>query len=206
MTYKRFSLPGSAGRGSGFARGKPPQSDELQTVASVATVAGPNVRVRGSQLQTVATVASVATPKLDSEGQLAPDMPASQDLGLATVATLATLPPGWRAAAALGAYERMTAASGARASPCGRDLLNDFLTGHLEEAQRLGWTDMELFGCHPEPAFALERYDLMGAALISAVMAWHVTSVSVDEIRSTNGLASRRRPSGPVALMWNVFR
>jgi hypothetical protein len=84
-------------------------------------------------------------------------------------------------------------------------IAESFLVQHWEESRQLGWTDLDLFGCHPDPAFALVRYDCMGAVTISAVMDWPIAAVSVDGIRCANGLRSRRKPGFAAVPVWEVF-
>jgi hypothetical protein len=86
-------------------------------------------------------------------------------------------------------------------------VVGHFLDRHLSEARRSGWTDSELFGCHPDPAFATVRYDSMGAVTIAALTRSPTASVLSREIRFSNGLATRRPlPCDRAKPVWTVFR
>jgi hypothetical protein len=88
----------------------------------------------------------------------------------------------------------------------GIDVVQAFAAEHLDEARRLGWTEVDLFGCYPDPAFALVRYDCMGAITVSAVMGWSIETVTAAGIGCTNGLANRRPRVLTNALpVWGVF-
>jgi hypothetical protein len=84
-------------------------------------------------------------------------------------------------------------------------IVDRFLDEHLASARLSGWSEGELFGCHPDPALALVRCDCMGAVTIAALMHWPVASVSATEIRCVNGLATRRRASGFAEVVRDVF-
>jgi hypothetical protein len=74
----------------------------------------------------------------------------------------------------------------------------DFLDRHGEEAERLGWTDVELFGVHP--VVGVIRVDCAGALMLT--VGGKVESVEAKAIRYVNGLAFRpgvgSSPSVPV--------
>ena len=85
-------------------------------------------------------------------------------------------------------------------------IVEHFLDEHFPEARRLGWSDVDLFGCYPDPAFVAVRYDAMGAVTIAALTKTRIASLSATEIRGADGLASRRPlPSRLARPVWIVF-
>ena len=105
----------------------------------------------------------------------------------------------------LQAYDRLLSAKGGDRRE-GMRAVQDFIDYHLDQARRLGWSDVELFGCCPDPDFALVRYDCMGAVTSSALTGWTIVSVSADGIRYANGLASRRgQPASLARPVWEVL-
>lgn len=81
-----------------------------------------------------------------------------------------------------------------------------FLDEHLTSAIRFGWSNMELFGCHPNPPFATVRYDCMGAVTIAALTKFPIAKVAERAIQVENGLASRRPlPCSLAEPVWIVF-
>jgi hypothetical protein len=138
-----------------------------------------------------ATVATSATVR--------PEAPKS----VATVANVAAL---GGAGDILSAYERMFEACIYGSITRQIRIVERFLEHHWPEADALSWSDVELFGCCPDKAFATVRYDCMGAVTIAALTATPITSVSASEVRTANGLSTRRslrcRLAKPV---WVVF-
>jgi hypothetical protein len=49
-----------------------------------------------------------------------------------------------------------------------RQTVMAFLNTHLETARRIGWTDLELFGCHPDREAARNRYTRFGRGGVRA--------------------------------------
>ena len=85
-------------------------------------------------------------------------------------------------------------------------IIDEFLDHMLPEALRLGWSEVELFGCYPDPTFAAIRHDCMGAVTIAELTGTPIASVSATEIRGRTGLASRRPLPNSMALpVWDVF-
>jgi hypothetical protein len=182
--------------------------EAARSVATVASVASPRGRSSSSPTRTVASVATVAAPggyihwstsarrNGSSEGVSAAGAPRSDgDRAVEGVARLRVR--------LHQAYGRMLPDRG---SIRAIQIFDRFLDEHLASARLSGWSDVELFGCHPDPAFALVRYDCMGAVTIAALMHWPLASASATEIRCLNGLATRRRPAGgPAEVVWKVF-
>ena len=138
---------------------------------------------------TVATVATVAvrTPK-----------------SVATVAAVAA--PDMHRTVLLAGYRRMFEMAGQASSAQAVRIVERFLDYHVDEALRLGWSEIDLFGCYPAPSLATIRYDCMGAVTIAALTRMEIKSVSEAVIRSENGLACRRPLSCATAKpVWLVF-
>lgn len=138
-----------------------------------------------------ATVATSATVQLERR------------TSVATVATVAAL---GGTGDILSAYERMFEACIYGSITRQIRIVERFLDHHWPEADALGWSDVELFGCYPDKAFATVRYDCMGAVTIAALTATPIVAVSPTAIRLENGLASRRPPCCCLAQpVWLVF-
>lgn len=75
---------------------------------------------------------------------------------------------------------------------------------HADQAAELGWTTLELFGCHPRVGTI--RPDYCGALIIFGGK--HVIAVEADLIRYANGLAYRRAPmpAGLSVPVWEFGR
>ncbi len=193
MSYRRFKLANAGQAASASGR----------TVASVATVAAPEPAARGLSSPNVASVATVAAPpdrrKDPVDVSLRSDTPAT----LATFATVLSGEVGARII--LEAYGRILAASGN--SPGNHiQVVERFLVDHWGSARRLGWSDVELFGCHAQSAFALVRYDCMGAVTLAVLTGSPITRVDDSEIRYENDLATRRnRLFSQAAPVWKAF-
>ena len=138
-----------------------------------------------------ATVATSATVR--------PEAPES----VATVASVAA--PG-AANTILSAYRRMFEAC-AYGSPPGRcGSSSDFSIIIGLTPKPLAGATLNFSDAIRMSAFATVRYDCMGAVTIAALTATPIATVSQTEIRSENGLASRRPFSSPVAKpVWVVF-
>src|SRR5688572_351194 len=148
MSYRRFRLPEPL----------PPVTPLVspESVATVATVAGLHQSRAGSTSSTVASVATVADC-LGSETGPPPLCRALETTELpATLATVATV------GVILGGYECLLEGLSYPARKH-LEVAQRFLADHWAEARRLGWNELELFACHPDPALALARYDCMGA-------------------------------------------
>ena len=202
MSYRRFHLTDLDLAPATFATPATHWSVRPQTVANVASVAGVKAGSSASDAQSVATVATVAGP---DPWTGTPRMP-SERIGRATLATVATVPkPGEAVVSIVEAFRLMLERSPRRTSH-GIYVVEHFLDQHDDNARRLGWTDIELFGCHPDPAFALVRYDYMGAVTISALMGKPIATVAEAKITCVNGLVSRRNSAiPPAAPVWQVF-
>jgi hypothetical protein len=70
------------------------------------------------------------------------------------------------------------------------------------EAARLGWSALDLFGCHPDPEFACVRWDCMGAVTLAAMTGVPVVEVHSDLIRHLNGTAYRRKDLSHAVPIW----
>ena len=64
-----------------------------------------------------------------------------------------------------------------------------FLNGHLKEARRIGWADLELFGCYPVREAARNRYDYAGAVTLAAMSGHSIEQITVRAAHYENGLA-----------------
>jgi hypothetical protein len=98
-------------------------------------------------------------------------------------------PPGWREK--LAALDPDTApCPGFRLDAWARVQANglDFLHRHGAEAERHGWTDVELFGVHP--VVGVIRVDHVGALMLA--VGGRVESVEAEAIRYAGGLVYRR--------------
>jgi len=80
--------------------------------------------------------------------------------------------------------------------------VRDFLDRHWQSARALGWSDLDLFGCHPDPEFAPVRWDCMGAVTLAAATGIPVTEVHEDVIRYANGTAYRRKDMAGAVPIW----
>lgn len=79
----------------------------------------------------------------------------------------------------------------------------DFLDKHADEAGRLGWTTLQLFGVHPD--LGVIRSDFCGAMVLSGDL---VTEVHADFIRFARTRYFRNvpgRPTGAVPI-WTKRR
>ncbi len=80
-----------------------------------------------------------------------------------------------------------------------------FLDNHLEAARRIGWSDLELFGCHPDPEAARNRYDYAGAVTLAAMSGHSIEQITVRAAHYENGLAYYRRPMPADAVpVWEL--
>lgn len=187
----------------------PPQS---RSVADVASVAG-HTDSAGAWRRWRGTAANTPSQPLTQRG-LAGGIPP------ATLATVATLPaPGLRTVASVAtvagltavptivaAYGRLIAKEERRPKGNSQDVVEQFLREFWSTAREFGWTDIELFGCHPNPDFACVRYDCMGAVTVAALTATPIVLVSSTEIRGRNGLSSRRPLTSVLAQpVWITF-
>ena len=190
------------------AKASAPEPQEAErSVASVATVASPTEIEKQDLKRTVANVASVASdlgPPLRMQADLKASPESSRSL--ATLATVATLSNAAVSAEAIAdAYGRLLRLRGPQSEKAIR-VAERFLANDWDEACRLGWSDLELFGCHHQPSFALVRYDCMGAVTLAVSSASPIASIAESEIRYENGTAVRRsRLLELAAPVWTVF-
>jgi hypothetical protein len=141
---------------------------------------------------TPATVATIATVRTHTPKSVA------------TVAAVADPAP--RNQRIRSAYDRMLAACLYGAPEKHLRVVERFLDDHFDEARHLGWCDVALFGCYPDPAFATVRYDAMGVVTIAALTTQPITAVSESTIRLANDLAARRPASRNIARpVWFAF-
>ena len=79
----------------------------------------------------------------------------------------------------------------------------DFLHRHGAEAERHGWTDVELFGVHP--TVGVVRGDHAGALMLT--VPGRVASVEAEAIRYAGGLVYRRSLMPAAAVpVWSFGR
>ena len=207
MTYQRFRVQMNQAVSGGS------DSVERKTVASLATVAAARpdheavVRTRSGLENSPWKRFRVWNP-LDLGGNSTP----------ATVATNATESPSLLPTVAtvaahlrerhkvLSAYIRLFGACTYGPSEPKLRIVEHFLDEHLPEARRLGWSDVDLFGCYPDSSFAGVRYDAMGAVTLAALTASPIGTVSSVAVYYPNGLASRRPlPCARAEPVWVVF-
>ncbi len=81
-----------------------------------------------------------------------------------------------------------------------------FLDNHLEAAQHIGWTDLELFGCYPVQEFARHRYDYCGAVILAAMFGKSIEQITELAAHYENGLVYyRKRPMPADAVpVWEL--
>ncbi len=80
-----------------------------------------------------------------------------------------------------------------------------FLDNHLEVAQRIGWTDLELFGCYPIQEAARNRYDYAGAVTLAAITGKSIERITERAAHYENGLAYCRRTAPADAVpVWEL--
>ena len=104
------------------------------------------------------------------------------------------------------AYEQMFAASLYGSSEKHIRVVERFLDQHCSEAQRLGWSDVNLFGCYSNRRFVAVRYDAMGAVTVAAFTGQAIISVSEMTLRLANNLSARGPASIHIATpVWSVF-
>lgn len=217
MSYRRFHLADVDLTSATVATLATVGLREPESVATVATVAGP----RNATLPALAGVSSWSGDEQIGWKSFPQEVnagPADLALTLATVATLATVrggapqtvatvaAPDRQRAIILSAYRRMfeVCAHGSAARQI--SIVECFLDSRLVEALHRGWSDVELFGCYPDPAFATVRYDCMGAVTIAALTRTPIATVSETEIRGESGLACRRPlPCHLAVPVWRVF-
>ncbi len=83
-----------------------------------------------------------------------------------------------------------------------------FMDNHLDEAHRIGWTDLELFGCFPVQEFARHRYDYCGAVILAAMFGKSIEQITELAAHYENGLVYyRKRPMPADAVpVWELAR
>jgi hypothetical protein len=68
-----------------------------------------------------------------------------------------------------------------------------FLDNHLEAARRIGWSDLELFGCYPDREVARNRYDYAGAVILAAMSGDLIERVTKLAAHYEDGLVYYRK-------------
>ncbi len=83
-----------------------------------------------------------------------------------------------------------------------------FLDNHLETARRIGWSDLELFGCHPNREAARNRFDYAGAVTLAAMFGKSIERITELAAHYENGLVYyRKRPMPADAVpVWELAR
>jgi hypothetical protein len=114
---------------------------------------------------------------------------------LAALATLAAPLPGKRILAAL---PILLIRRPDRELTVARQAVMVFLENHLETARRIGWTDLELFGCYPVREAARNRYDYAGAVTLAAISGHSIEQMTVRAAHYENGLVYYRKRPMPV--------
>jgi hypothetical protein len=70
-----------------------------------------------------------------------------------------------------------------------------FMDNHLEAARCIGWSDLELFGRHPDREAARSRYDYAGAVTVAAISGHSIERITEQAAHYENGLVYyRKRP------------
>jgi len=85
-----------------------------------------------------------------------------------------------------------------------KKVVTAFLDNHLEAARRIGWSDLELFSCHPRAG--RNRYDYMGAVTLAANSGHSIERITELAAHYENGLVYYRKrlmPAGAVPL-WEL--
>ena len=168
---------------------------EGRSVPALEPPAGPR------KSQSVASVADVAAPQVGSARCATYQFRRSE---AATPATPATLRIKAEDDTILEAYARLLSGA-ARDCSRGIELVQNFLHRNHANARCLGWTDVELFGCHLDQTLAVVRYDAMGAVTLSALMGWPTSAVLADRIQFVNGLSFVRGATCPCAAkVWEA--
>jgi hypothetical protein len=80
--------------------------------------------------------------------------------------------------------------------------VRDFLNQHWQAARAADWSDLDLFGCHPDLEFAPVRWDCMGAVTLAAATGVPVTEIHPDLIRYANRTAYRRKDLTHAVPIW----
>ena len=91
---------------------------------------------------------------------------------------------------------------GSTTSQVGQDAVREFLDRHWCAARTAGWSDLHLFGCHPESGLARVRWDCMGAVTLLAMTGVVVAEVRPELIRYANGTAYRRQDLTRAVPIW----
>ena len=91
---------------------------------------------------------------------------------------------------------------GANAGEAQQQVVRDFLERHWQTARVVGWSDLELFGCHPDPEFARVRWDCMGVVTLAAVTGAPIAEIHLDQIRYANGTTYRRKDLTRAVPIW----
>ncbi len=83
-----------------------------------------------------------------------------------------------------------------------------FLDNHLETARRIGWSDLELFGCHPNREAARNRFDYAGAVTLAAMSGHSIERVTEHAAHYENGLVYYRKRHIPADAVpvWELAR
>jgi hypothetical protein len=79
-----------------------------------------------------------------------------------------------------------------------------FLEQFWDAAIAAGWSEMELFGCHPDPEVAFARLDAMGAVTLSAVTGDPISDVQPGLIAYSSGLTLLMRERSQSWPIWRV--
>ena len=74
-----------------------------------------------------------------------------------------------------------------------RHAVTAFLDNHLETARRIGWSDLELFGCYPDREVARNRYDYAGAVTMAAMSGKLIERITELAAHYENGLVYYRK-------------
>jgi len=74
-----------------------------------------------------------------------------------------------------------------------RQTVMAFLDNHLETARRIGWSDLELFGCYPDREVARNRYDYAGAVTMAAMSGKLIERITELAAHYENGLVYYRK-------------
>ena len=83
-----------------------------------------------------------------------------------------------------------------------------FLDNHLETARRIGWSDLELFGCYHDWGAARNRFDYAGAVTLAAIFGHSIEWITEQAAHYENGLVYyRKRPMPADAMpLWVLAR
>ena len=156
-------------------------------VAKVAKVHG----IRGVSAAKVETgVANVEPDLADFSRNLSGEIPEKS----AILADLATLAAPALENCILSAIPTLLTGRPVHELTAAKQAVMAFLENHLDAARRIGWSDLELFGCHRDRGAARNRFDYAGAVTLAAISGHSIERITERAAHYENRLAYFRRP------------